>query len=293
MGVIIIGILVFVVFINPFARYFVLHPVKCFKNGAIDLYNHFAHKVKNVCPYYGQIYMFVAEGTKAFGSGKTLSMVEFIRFVYNTYNGLQVWDDETNSFVIQHIIIVSNVQLMDIPYIPFIGKDQFINIDKIPHEKQDVILFCIDEAGSEFNSRQYKDNLPTDFLVRLLQIRHNRCGFLMTSQRFTFTDKLLRNVTGVVMTCRKMWRIVRLQYFDGYTLENCSNPELVRPFKTRFYFADDKLFSAYDTLYNVEKLKNQLSDGDLLDTEEILARIKQDDNLQIVKPRIKRKYKNL
>lgn len=293
MGIIIIAFLVFLMIVNPFIRYFVFHPVKCVKNGVIDLYKYFAHKKKNNCPYFGQIYMFVAEGERAFGSGKTLSMVEFLRFVYKSYNGLKVWDDEKKDFVIQHIIIVSNVQLLDIPYIPFIGKDQFIDIDKIPHDKQDVILFAIDEAGSEFNSRQYKDNFPTDFLVRLLQIRHNKVGFLMTSQRFTFTDKLLRNVTGVVMTCRKMWRIVRLQYFDGYTLENCSNPEMVRPFKTRFYFADDYLFAAYDTLYNVEKLKMQLSDGDLLDTEEILARIKQDDNLEVIKPKLKKKYKNL
>ena len=95
----------------------------------------------------------------------------------------------------------------------------------------------------------------------------------MTSQRFTFVDKVLRQICGVVTTCKKKWRIVRLQDFDAYMLENAQNPELIQPISTRYYIATDRLFNSYDTTYNVEKLKYQLESGDLLNTEEILAKI--------------------
>ena len=291
MGILIFIGLIFVIIVFPVVRYCVFHPVKCLKQGFKDMWGYFHYKKYNLCPFFGQIYMFVADGVHAFGSGKTLSMVEWLTSVYEKYNGLEVFDEEKQEFTIQHVIIISNVKLNGIPYIPFTAKDQFINIDKIPHSSMDILLFAIDEAGAEFNSREYKSNLPTDFLVRLLQVRHNKVGFVMTSQRFTFVDKLLRNVTGLVCTCRKVWRIVQLNYYDGFTLENAQNSELVRPIKTRFYFATDKLYNSYDTLYNVEKLKQQLESGDLLDTSEILERIKSDGDLQQVSNKIKKRYK--
>lgn len=143
----------------------------------------------------------------------------------------------------------------------------------------------------EFNSRSYKDNLPTSFLVKLLQVRHNKVALAMTSQRFTFVDKILRQICGVVTTCKKKWRLVRLQDFDAYTLENAQNPELIQPIATRYYFAKNDLFASYDTTYNVEQLKRQLEDGDLLTTEEILARLGDTGNPEVAKPRWRRRYR--
>lgn len=282
----------FLLALFPFLKYYVLHLPTCIKATYKDIKKYITHKEKNVCPYVGRIFMFVASGAQAFGSGKTLSMVAWLRMVYKEYNGLSVWDEENGCLTTQHIIIISNIELKDIPYIPFRGRDQFVNIDKLPHSPQDVIIFAIDEAGMEFNSREYKTNLPTDFLVRLLQCRHNRVSFCMTAQRFGFVDKLLRNCTGIVTTCLKRWRIVRLQEYDGYSLENATNPDLIQPLSTKFYFANDDLFNSYDTNYNVEKLKQQLEDGDLLDTEEILNRIQQTPNIEGVQNKLRKKYRS-
>lgn len=287
---IIIGFLLLMSFF-PFLKYYVLHLPTCLKNTYLDIKKYYKHKEKNVCPYYGQIYMFVGSGSQAFGSGKTLSMVNWLRTVYKHYNGLTVWDDENQCFTIQHVIIISNVELKDIPYIPFRGKDQFINIDKLKHSPQDVVLFAIDEASTEFNSREYKTNLPTDFLVRLLQCRKHRISLVMTSQRHGFVDKLLRNVTGVVTTCKKWWRIVRLQEYDGYSIENSANPELITPMNTRYYFVHDDLYNAYDTNYTVEKLKDQLSQGDILETNEILEKIQQTPQIEVVQNKLRKRYR--
>lgn len=275
----------------PFFRYFCVHPITCIHGAYVDIWDYLKKKKKNLCPYYGQVYMFVASGSKAFGSGKTLSMVEWIRQVYFRYNGLTVYDEEKQEFTTQHVIVISNVVLNDIPYIPFKGRDQFVNIDKLDHSSMDIVIFAIDEAGAEFNSRNYKDNLPTDFLVRLLQVRHNKVAFCMTAQRFQFVDKLLRNVTGVVTTCKKRWRIVRLQEFDAFSLENAVNPEMIQPTCTRFYYAKDSLYKSYDTMYNVEKLKNQLEEGDLLNTSEILENIKSEGDINNVRNRLRRAYR--
>lgn len=291
MFIILIIVSFFVLLAFPFARYFVLHPVTCVKGACVDIYTYFHHKKANICPYYGQIYMFVGSGSKAFGSGKTLSMIDWLRTVYHKYNGLKVWDEEKQEFVTQHIIIISNIELKDIPYIPFMGKSQFIDIDKIEKGNMDVVLFAIDEASTEFNSRSYQTNFSTDFLCRLLQVRKNRCGLILTAQRFQFTDKLLRNVTGVVTTCMKKWRIVRLQEYDAFSLENAQNPAMIQPITTRFYYATDKLYNSYDTTYTVEKLKDQLSSGDLLTTNEYLANIRSDGNIDNVKNRWRRAYR--
>lgn len=291
MRLLILIVLVLAVLMLPFFRYAIFHPVSCGKALVNDLYDRVKHKRVNECKEYGKIVLFTASDAQAFGSGKTLSMVRYVVWLYNKYNNLDVWDDETQSFVKQHIIVISNVEINSIPYIPFVGRSQFVNIDKLPHTEHDIILFCIDEAGMEFNSRNYKDNLPTSFLVRLLQVRHNKCSLVCTCQRFTFIDKVLRQTCNIVTTCKMKWRIVRLQDFDAYALENLNNPEMITPISTRFYLATDKLFNMYDTTYNVEKLKEQLEEGDFLDTEEIINRVKSDGDPVLAKSKLRKAYR--
>ncbi len=290
--IIFIIISVIVILMFPFLRFCVFHPFSSGRWAVHDIWDHVRHKRANECRAYGQVFMFSASDAQAFGSGKTLSMVRWVRHMYHRYNGLDVWDEDTKSFVKQRIIIISNVVFKDIPYIPFRGRDQFVHLDMLPHTSHDILLFVIDEAGLEFNSRNYKDNLPTDFLVRLLQVRHNKVALCMTSQRFNFVDKVLRQICGVVTTCKKKWRIVRLQDYDAYMLENAQNPELIQPLSTRYYIATNKLFESYDTTYNVEKLKNQLESGDLLNTEEILAKIGDNASPEVSLPRWRRRYRD-
>lgn len=284
-------IIAIILFCFPYLRYIVFHPIISIKHGFLDLQDYIKYKRYNECKEYGHIKMYTAGDAQAFGSGKTLSMVKDVRRIYHQYNNKKVWDSEKQEFVEQHIIIISNIEFKDIPYIPFIGKSQFINIEKIAKTEHDIVIFVLDEAGFVFNSREYKNNMPTDFLQRLLQVRHNRIGFQMSAQRFGFVDKILRQTTEVVTTCKKKWRIVRLQEYDAYALENCPNPLMIQPYCTKWYFCTNKLFNAYDTTYNVEKLKEEYESGELLTTSEILEKIGDNTNPEIVRNRMRRRFR--
>lgn len=275
-----IGFLIIFIFAYfPWFTFAVFHPGDSIPFAFKDFFSYYKHKEFNRCKSYGRIFMFTASDSQAFGSGKTLSLVHWVRDTYFRYNNKPVWNKEKQDFVTQHIIVVSNIELKDIPFIPFVGKNQFIELDKIPHTEDDVIIFALDEAGFVFNSRDYKTNMKVgsdsggDFLARLLQVRHNKICFVLSTQRQNFLDKIIRQTCEVVTTCKKKWRIVRLQDFDAYDLENVTNPLLIKPLRTYYYFANDKLYNSYDTTYNVEKLKEQVEQGELLNTEEILARI--------------------
>ena len=82
-----------------------------------------------------------------------------------------------------------------------------------------------------------------------------------------------------------------LQDFDAYALENCANPELIRPYKTRFYFATNDLYNSYDTTYNVEKLKEDYESGQFLGTEEIFERIKTDGDIMLASKKFRKSAK--
>ena len=141
-----IGI-VFLLMMFPYVRFAVMHPRLSVPNLIKDGWAYLRFKRYNECKDFGKIVLFTAADSQAFGSGKTLSMVRWVRSVYHEYNGKDVWDDEKKEFVKQRIIVISNVVFSDIPYIPFRGKDQFINIDKLDHTEHDIILFVIDEPA--------------------------------------------------------------------------------------------------------------------------------------------------
>ena len=101
-------ILVFIMLlISPFMRFIVKHPFLCGKYFILDKKDYYQHKRYNEFKDYGRIFTFTASGSKAFGSGKTLSMVNWVRSVYRKYNGLPVWDYSVQEFVKQRIIVIS------------------------------------------------------------------------------------------------------------------------------------------------------------------------------------------
>lgn len=271
MYIIILIIAAFIIFRFPIVRYLVLHPVRVIKNALIDLYKYFRYKRYNICPEYGKIRLNSAKGSQVFGCGKTLSLVRQANFIYKKYNNLDVWDEEEKKFVKQKIHIISNVALKGIPYIPWEGTEQFINIDKMGFDKQDITIYLLDEAGTIFNSRKFRDNISMEFLTRLLQSRKNKMALYMTSQRFQFTDKILRETCSTVTTCRKIWRFIELCDYDAFEVENATNVELLQPISTRVWFSTDKFYKMYDTSQLIEQLKKDNENGDLLNTEEVLA----------------------
>lgn len=264
--IIFLGIIVILIAF-PIIPFLIRHIPDIMKYSFMDIYRFIKYKKYNECKDYGKVVTICASGTKVFGSGKTLSGVHAIRYIYEKYDGLEVWNATEKRFVTQHIHIISNVELTDIPFTFFQNEKQLIEVEQ---PEMDVTIFFLDESSSIWNSRNYKDNISTTLLTSLLQCRKNKIALFTTSQRFVFQDKLIRQITSEVWEAYKFWRIVRLQTYDAYDMENCTNLQLLRAIATSYWFVKDEDYNAYDTTAIVERLKKMNESGELLTDAEVL-----------------------
>lgn len=266
--VLLVVFILILVYFSKYVIYAVFHPKTFFKYVYIDIRDYFKFKKYNRFTNYGVITMFTASGTQVFGSGKTISMIKDVIRIYKQYNNKLVYDPDEQVFKTQHIHIISNVELNGIPYIKFTGVNQFVDIDKYNFDSMDVAIYVLDESGAVFNSRQFKNNISSEMLTRLLQSRKNKCCLFMTSQRLQFTDIILRQICCVVYECSKKWRFVFLKAYNPLDLEYAYNPEIIKPKSTQLYFCDNNLYNSYNTNQLVENLNKKYTP---LSNEEVLA----------------------
>lgn len=265
----ILSLIVFVWVYIPIIPFTIKHFYHIVTNGTVDIYKYFKYKKYNECKSYGRIYMITAYRNKVFGSGKTLDMTMLARQIFNKYDGLPVWSESEKKFVTQHIHLISNVELLDVPYTPFVSAEQMKNVSQ---EEQDVTIFVFDEVGAIWNSRNYKDNISTELLKRLLQVRKNKIGIICTAQRFKFVDALLRQITGSLYCVNKVWRILSIREFDAVSFENCDNVDMLKPLSKSFKFVFDRDYAAYDTSAIVDDLKKKdmLTDAEILTAQGVI-----------------------
>lgn len=178
-----------------------------------------------------------------FGTGKSLSAVNFVRNSYNRY----------------HLNVLSNIHLKDIPYTPLVHYQQIIDAPR-----NTIIL--IDEVSTLFNARTWKD-FNINLLFQLLQCRKDRKQLVCTAQRFSHVDKLLRDITAEVIVCRKKWRVCMNYAYDGWDYENTPAQFAIKPFWKLAYVATDSLYNAYDTDEIIDNVKKT----DFVSNDEILA----------------------
>lgn len=234
----------------------------------------------NVCPS-GQIICFAG----LFGYGKTLSAVHRVRQLYKRYDGKKCFVN--GSWRTQYICILSNVELIDIPYIPFTNLGQITDFTQNKpfidgDDKYFVLLVLGDEFSTCLNSRSFKNNIDPIFLNTLVTCRHYAISLFYTSQRFFLVDKLLRDVTFWVVDCKKIGRVEIQKTYDAFDMENCSNVTMIRPLKRTGWLIRDKDYNSYDTLAVVQNLEKAYQEGDILSYEEILNSISHQDNIDAV-----------
>ena len=267
---------IFLFAISPIFRCIVFHPIATLHYVLVDPVLYITRKKRNNAPY-GDVRSYVAQSSVSFGCGKTLSAVRIAYILYNRYNGKKVWCSERKKFVTQRIFILSNVKLLGIPFEPLTSLQQFVDYvnafyvqDKLL-DTMTVTYLIIDEAGSQFNSRQFKSNFDALFIKTLLTSRHFRASIIMTSQRQSMIDALMRQVTNVVIACKKVWRFEVQCLYDGYEIEMAQNPALVQPYKKKAWFIKNENFAMYDTFELTKDLEKSCRSGDRLSEEEILA----------------------
>lgn len=287
MKYIFVGVVIFFCICFPTFRCMVLHPVKLVTYGFKDLKDYLIHKDWNCAPY-GRITCYIADNATSFGCGKTLSASAYLVSLYNRYNDKIVWCGQRKKFVTQKIHILSNVDFITIPYERLEGLQQFVqetnesNWEKdIENDTLTVTYMLIDEASSQLNSRNFKNNFNGLFIARLLTARHVRASVILTSQRSGMVDKLMREVTNLYIGCNKLWRFQRLAYYDAYEIENAQTPSLVKPLSRECWFVTDDSFKNYDTFSSVQELKKSVEAGDVLSDEEILNLQGQPDPVQM------------
>lgn len=270
----IISILFFIIafiFCLPF-RMIVLHPFRSIFYAVKDFVLYICRKDWRICKT-GILNCYFAH----FGGGKTLSATQYIRKLYKRYNNKRIYDCNLKKYVLQRVLVVSNVDFTGIPFVKLESLAQIVSIatknkelDRSEGYRTCIIIF-IDEASSQLNSREFKSNITPDFLNTLVTSRHYNMSLIYTSQKFKLVDALLRSVTQKAILCRKSWRTVELLYYDADELEYASNPMLVKPLFRKCFWCSDKLFKTYDTLATVDKLRKSMDKGDYLTEQEILA----------------------
>lgn len=172
---------------------------------------------------------------------------------------------------------MSNVEFKTIDYIKLENLRQYVDFVNIRYKKdkeedtQTITYLHVDEAGSAFNSRSFKDNFDALSIKTLLTARHFKSAIIITSQRYTLVDALLRNICNKCISCNKKWRFQRLYYYDAYELENAQNPALIQPYHKTCWFITNKSFEKYDTYQLVEDIEKKCKNGDMLTEEQILA----------------------
>lgn len=271
--------MIFIFFLLVFILYLVFipcrlaftHPIHTTKYSFKDTYKYFKYKKYNILST-GKIVCYVG----LFGKGKTISAVHQVCKLYRKYNNKPVFCFKRLKFVTQKVEIISNVQLLNVPYIQFVGLNQIYqasekNKDKdIENNTITITLVLGDEFSVQLNSRSFKDNINSLFLNTLLTCRHHHISFYYTAQRFGHVDALLRQVTSYVVDCSKVWRLQCHYYYDAWDMENSTNALLIKPLRKTGFFVKDSDYNAYDTLATVQNLKKQFDKGDMLTDNEIL-----------------------
>lgn len=276
-------LLLFMIFLFitvPFVRAFVfnLHNIAFYSPR--DIYDYFKHKRYNECKAFGYIKIY----NGYFGSGKSLSCVQEVVSIYKRFNGLEVYNDDLHSFVKQKITIVSNLKLYGVPYIPFISEQQFIDYEVSPSE---VVIFLIDEIGTVWNNRNFKEFNP-DVFNNIVQSRKRKMSIYGTLPVFQGTDISIRRYTDTIVYCEKTWRFVKQLYLDSNDVENCSNINMLQPKYIKYMFVKDLYYKQYDTTELVDRLKKDMADGKLLTFNELNV---DSGNSDIKVARLKKKYK--
>lgn len=251
-------------------RCIVMNPHFTIYYGFKDIIDYFRYKQWNNARC-GELIAYVG----LFGKGKTLSCVHTVVSRYKRYNNKRVYDVFRHRFVKQKVIVLSNVDLK-IPYVKFENLNQIVELS---HDYDDLdklnntltYLYVLgDEFSVQLNSRNFKTNINAHVLNSILTCRHYHMSIFYTAQRFNHVDALLRQVTQLVISCDKLWRFQRHNYYDAYELESCTNPLNVKPIKRTCWFVRNKDYNAYDTLACVDNLSKDALEGNMLSDMEIL-----------------------
>lgn len=162
------------------------------------------------------------------GVGKTLNLIMRLREVHREY---------------PDALIVSNIPLFGIPYVPYRGISDF---DKYDNGTKGIV-FVLDEVHTLYSSLKSKEMRDAELVV-WCQNRKNRRLILSTSQRFSRVAKPIREqVQKHIEVHRPLLGLVSVfKIFDGWEY-NDEGIYLGPPPRAQFKFYNARAMLSYDT----------------------------------------------
>ena len=172
------------------------------------------------------------------GSGKTLSLVHYLKEVLKDY---------------PKAIIVTNMELkfeIKQEVIEYRGFEDF----KINNDIYGVI-YVLDEIHLILNSLESK-GIPLSILVELSQQRKQRKLILGTSQVYSRMAKPLREQIQNVIVCKNFLKVLQFNYLiNAFNTTERDNGKLkVDKLKTSFFFHKISDYTSYDTYKKMDNL---------------------------------------
>jgi len=107
-------------------------------------------------------------------------------------------------------------------------------------------IVLLDEAGAYFEPREWA-KFSLEDRVKFQQHRKQRLDILLSVQNFARVDAIIRQLTNAVYECHKL---KNLFWYSEYQPEEVHLKKRKR-LSRKFYFFDQKIASAYDTLATV------------------------------------------
>lgn len=268
MTIIYLFIFVMLFIISPYFRAILFHPISTIYYMIKDTYLFFRYRRYNEYRKFGTLTIF----NGLFGKGKTLSSTYFGRKIYKKWNNKKIYDFKEKKWKIQKIVLVSNVEIKDVPYVQLYSLTDIIKLSEYKDKANVMTIWVVlvDEMSTQINSREYKTNFSTELLNVMLTCRHYRMQMIGSAQRFAHVDALVRQITSDAIECKKLWRLVEWDIYDAWTIENTSDVTKIKPKRRKAIFVKDKDFNAYDTVAVVENFKDNVKAGKILTDKEVL-----------------------
>lgn len=193
------------------------------------------------------------------GSGKTLSMVEYMTRMKKRYPNIKVYTNfeyELSDGLItswKDILNLENFELLPISQEEYMKTDEYNRVEHhgIYYKKyHHGIIFGFDEIHLTFASQNWQD-CPDNMLDYISQQRKLHKQIVASSQVFTRVDKKLREQTNFVVECKSvfMGRWVFNKYFN--TCEYLANDEKGDAGARKRRRAKRYNFVAYDSIRNL------------------------------------------
>lgn len=173
------------------------------------------------------------------GTGKTLSMVEYLLRLRNAYPKIKIYTNFGFKYEDGRIESIDDFKTIESP---------------------DGVVFAVDEVQLSFQARKYS-SFPVEMIYVLTQNRKFRKHFVCTAQLFEHVDKAFRDLTNIVVDCKSFkqrWfrqkAYIGVEYKKHYDVDSRKAPLVMWRYS---YVAPDWLFSLYDTLKVVESFDRE------------------------------------